>query len=314
MESQIVWESRQEDLTLQIPKKPDPLFQSCEKDPNAPPRFLVNKDLFYLKNVNSKTRKYVLSLHKIHAFPFLKNDLEELNTIWVRNLVKRFNMYAQYVVEHRKNLWAKQSYIRGQLKKRADPDEVYSYQRIVDVIRVQYDQGHGQEFMKEIVVKRVDGEYSSFSKSDYKYLHKNDIEDMYLMCLNGKIKYQETGILKSLIVVIRSSVIWERVHDYQLGLESYQLKVNLTAPKLTFLGVEEKKPYAITSLPFVGLIYENSKKEKKIMDIDEILKFCDAMLKRVLNEVKKINLDVKHGYANPPLSKDDAEFMVFYEE
>ncbi|GKD43991.1 hypothetical protein Tco_1268636 [Tanacetum coccineum] len=149
MKSRIVWESRQEDLTLQIPKKPDPLFQSCEKDPNAPPRFLVKKDLFYLKNVNSKTRKYVLSLYKIHAFPFLENDLEELNTIW--------------------------------LKKRADPDEVYSYQRIVDVIRVQYDQGHGQEFMKEIVVKRVDGEYSSFSKSDYKYLHKNDIEDMYLM-------------------------------------------------------------------------------------------------------------------------------------
>nr|GEU29789.1 hypothetical protein [Tanacetum cinerariifolium] len=46
------------------------------------------------------------------------------------------------------------------------PDEVYLEQRIVDVIRVQYDQGHGQKFMKEIVVKRADGKYSHFSKSN----------------------------------------------------------------------------------------------------------------------------------------------------
>ncbi|GKG10135.1 hypothetical protein Tco_0338881, partial [Tanacetum coccineum] len=44
----------------------------------------------------------------------------------------------------------------GQLKKRADLDEVYSDQRIVEIIKIQYDQGHGQEFMKEIVGKRVD--------------------------------------------------------------------------------------------------------------------------------------------------------------
>ncbi|GKB46967.1 hypothetical protein Tco_0897720 [Tanacetum coccineum] len=202
----------------------------------------------------------------------------------------------------------------GQLKKRDNPDEVYSDQRIVDIIRIMFDQGHGQEFIKEIVVKRVDDEYSYFSESDYKCLHKNHIEDMYLVCLNGKIKYQETGILKSLNVFIRSCVIWERVHDYQLGLESYQLKVNLTAPKLTFPRIEEKKPYTITSLPFIGLIYENSKKEKRIMDINEIPKFCDATLKRFLKEVKKIKLDVKHGYADPTLSKDDAEYMVFYEK
>ncbi|GJU48227.1 hypothetical protein Tco_1217782 [Tanacetum coccineum] len=234
-----------------IPKKPALVIQSCERDTNAPPIVVVNKNIFYMKNGNSKTRKCVLSLHKIHAFAFLENDLEELNTRYVRKPIKRCNIYARYVVEHWKNLWAKQSYIRGQLKKRADPDEVYSYQRIVDVIRVQYDQGHGQEFMKECVVKRADGEYESFSESDYKYLHKNDIKDMYLMWLN-----------------------------------------------------EEKKPYTSNSLPFIGLIYENSKKEKRIMDIDEILKFCDATLKRVLKEVKKINLDVKH--ADPTLSKDDA--------
>ncbi|GKC81478.1 hypothetical protein Tco_1137195 [Tanacetum coccineum] len=229
MEIQIVWESKKEDLSLQIPKKPALVFHSCERDPNAPSLVLVNKDLFYMKNGNSKTR--------------------------------------MYVVEHWKSIWAKKAHIKRQLKQRDDPEEVYSEQRIVNVIRVQYDQGYGQEYMKEIMVKRVDGEYKSFTESDYKYLHKDDIEDMYLMCMNGKIKdYQET----------------------------------------------EQKPYTITSLPFVGLIYENSKKEKRIMDIDEISKFYDATLKRVLKNVKKINLDVKHDYADPTLNKDDAEYMVFY--
>nr|GEU80964.1 hypothetical protein [Tanacetum cinerariifolium] len=47
--------------------------------------------------------------------------------------------------------------MKGQLKKRDNPDEVYSDKRTLDVMKVQYDQGHGQEFMKEIVVKRVNG-------------------------------------------------------------------------------------------------------------------------------------------------------------
>ncbi|GJX75438.1 hypothetical protein Tco_0314033 [Tanacetum coccineum] len=152
-----------------------------------------------------------------------------------------------------------------------------------------YMESYGQEYMKEIVVRRADGEYKSFTELNYKYLHKNDIEDI-------------------------SCVIWKRVHEFQLGLESYQVKVNFTAPKLISPGIKEKKPYTSTSLPFVRLIYEYSKKEKRIMDIDEIPKFCDVTLKRVLKEMKKINLDVKHGYVDPSLSKDDAKFMVFNEK
>ncbi|GJS77795.1 putative reverse transcriptase domain-containing protein [Tanacetum coccineum] len=53
--------------------------------------------------------------------------------------------------------------------------------------------------------------------------------------------YAETGLLWSLSVFIRSSVIWERVHDFQLGIESYQQKVNLTAPTLSFPGVKSTK-------------------------------------------------------------------------
>ncbi|GJT09348.1 hypothetical protein Tco_0856390 [Tanacetum coccineum] len=61
------------------------------------------------------------------------------------------------------------------------------------------------------------------TEPDNKNLNKNDIEDMYLLIMNGKVPdYAETRLLWSLLVFIRSSVIWERVHDFQLGIESYQ--------------------------------------------------------------------------------------------
>ncbi|GKF34785.1 hypothetical protein Tco_0107985, partial [Tanacetum coccineum] len=99
----------------------------------------------------------------------------------------------------------------------------------------------------------------------------------------------------------------------ELGMESYQKKVNLTALTLTFQGIKEEKLLTITSEPVVGLIYKKSKKEKRVIVIKEILKFCDATLKRVLERVKKFNLDVKHGYADPNLSDEDVEYMEFYD-
>ncbi|GJV35567.1 hypothetical protein Tco_1408044 [Tanacetum coccineum] len=210
MENQIVWESRAEELIVQVLDNLAPIYQGCDKNPKTLTRYLYNKDIFYLKYGNLEIRKYVLSLHKIHAIYFPENDVEELKSILVRKVIKKFHLEARYVVHHWKSTWAKIGYIKGQLEKISNLDEVYSDQKIVEVISIQYDQGYVQDFMKEIIVKRADGEMCSFLDLDYKYLNKNDIEDLYMMCLNGKIKYWETGILKSLNVFIRSSVIWTR--------------------------------------------------------------------------------------------------------
>nr|GEU53766.1 putative reverse transcriptase domain-containing protein [Tanacetum cinerariifolium] len=102
-------------------------------------------------------------------------------------------------------------------------DKLYFIKEPVDVISIQYDQGYGKEFMKEVIIKRADGHIHSF---------------------------------------LESSVIWERVHDYYLLMESYQLKVNLTVPTLTVPCIEDLSPYSIIAIPFIGLICENSKKEK----------------------------------------------------
>ncbi|GJR30048.1 hypothetical protein Tco_1106280 [Tanacetum coccineum] len=63
MENQIVWESKQQYISRTIPKT----FYGPQRNPNEPPRPLYNKDLFFLKYGNTKEKKYIWSLHTIHA-------------------------------------------------------------------------------------------------------------------------------------------------------------------------------------------------------------------------------------------------------
>ncbi|GJX91931.1 hypothetical protein Tco_0345257 [Tanacetum coccineum] len=114
----------------------------------------------------------------------------------------------------------------------------------------------------------------------------NDTEDMCYLCLNKKVNYHENKLLNSLMTFIRSRVIWERVHDFQLGIESQLIKINLTAPTLIFPRIEACDPYSIIDKPIAGLIYLNNKNKKRVMDLINISKFCDATLERVLKEVK----------------------------
>nr|GEU43626.1 hypothetical protein [Tanacetum cinerariifolium] len=115
------------------------------------------------------------------------------------------------------------------------------------------------------------------STLDYKNLNKNDIEDLYLLIINHKVDdYAKTGLLWSLSVFIKSIVIWERVYVFQL---------------------------------VYGIIYENSKKENRVMRHQEVHKFCDATLKRVLKELKSYNNNVKYGYVTHNLSTEDVEYL-----
>ncbi|GJS88139.1 retrovirus-related pol polyprotein from transposon TNT 1-94 [Tanacetum coccineum] len=113
---------------------------------------------------------------------------------------------------------------------------------------------------------------------------------------------------------IRSLVIWERVHDFQLGIESYQQKVNLTTPTISFLGVEKHKMFSIIYEPVHEIIYKNSKKEKRVMRHSEIHKFCDATLNRVLEGLRSYNNDVKYGYIQRDLTNEEVEYLKLFEE
>ncbi|GJR46114.1 hypothetical protein Tco_1314217 [Tanacetum coccineum] len=315
LQSDIVWESRKEILDSPHPRKATPLVLSCQRNPDAPALSLINQDLLYLKKGNSGPEKIVLSLHKFPAVIFNDDDIEERTSRWVNKCVKKFNPYARYGVEHWKNPHAKIFYIRKQKEPGRPKEEIYSNSKIVQVIKTYWELGHEHKFITEIVARRANDCIVSITEPDYKNLNKNDIEDIYLLIMNGKVPdYADTGLLWSLSVFIRSSVIWERVHDFQLGIESYQQKVNLTAPTMTFPGIEEYEVFSIVYEPVHGIIYKNSKKEKRVMRHSEIHKFCDATLMRVLEGLKSYNNDVKYGYVQKELTSDEVEYLKLFEE
>ncbi|GJU95919.1 hypothetical protein Tco_1320675 [Tanacetum coccineum] len=283
-------EHQKEILVSPHPRKTTPLVHSCQKYPEAPALSLINQDLLYLKKGNSGPEKIVLSLYKFPAIIFNDDDIEEQTSRWVNKCVKKFNPYVRYGVEHWKNPHAKIFYIRKQKEPGKPKEEIYSNSKIVQVIKTYWELGHEHKFITEIVARRANDCIVSITEPDYKNLNKNDIEDIYLLIMNGKVPdYADTGLLWSLSVFIRSTVIWERVHDFQLGIESYQQKVNLTAPTMTFPGIEDHEMFSIIYEPVHGIIYKNSKKEKRVMRHSEIHKFCDATLNRVLEDLKSYN-------------------------
>ncbi|GJX10623.1 hypothetical protein Tco_0200482 [Tanacetum coccineum] len=197
-------------------------------------------------------------------------------------------------------------------------EEIYSNSKIVQsvqVIKTYWELGHEHKFITEIVARRANDYIVLITEPDYKNLNKNDIEDIYLLIMNGKVPdYADTGLLWSLSVFIRSSVIWERVYDFQLRIKSYQQKVNLTAPIITFPGIEEYEVFSIVYEPVHGIIYKNSKKDKRVMRYSEIHKFCDATPMRVLEGLKSYNNDVKYGYVQKELTSDEVEYLKLFEK
>ncbi|GJS05438.1 hypothetical protein Tco_0321946 [Tanacetum coccineum] len=168
-------------------------------------------------------------------------------------------------------------------------EEIYSNSKVVQVIKTYWELGHEHNFITEIVARRANDCIVSITEPDYKNLNKNDIEDM-------------------------SSVIWERVHDFQLGIESYQQKINLTTLTITFQGIEEYDVFYIIYEPVHGIIYTNNKKEKRVMRPSKIHKFCDATLRRTLEGLKSYYNDVKYGYVQKELTNDEVEFLKLFEE
>ncbi|GJY76426.1 hypothetical protein Tco_0481542 [Tanacetum coccineum] len=96
--------------------------------------------------------------------------------------------------------------------------------------------------------------------------------------------------------------------------ESYQQQVNLTTTTITFPDIEKYKVFFIISKPVYGIIYKNIKKEKRVMRHQEVYKFCDATLKRVLEGLKSYNNNVKYGYVTHSLSKEDVEYLQLFVE
>nr|GEZ99116.1 hypothetical protein [Tanacetum cinerariifolium] len=81
----------------------------------------------------------------------------------------------------------------------------------------------------------------------------------------------------SLRMFTRSIIIQRRVEDRQLGVESYQKKLNLTKPDTYRSDLKRKEAYTAYSNPR-GFIYQHKDKQNRLMRIDELHKFSDGTL------------------------------------
>ncbi|GKB81074.1 hypothetical protein Tco_0947969, partial [Tanacetum coccineum] len=147
---------------------------------------------------------------------------------------------------------------------------------------------HGYGHLEEIVVKRADRQFYKFKEGDFVDLHLNDIEDMLLLTVQQKLFHLIDNDIVDFIMAFRmftrSLVIKKRVEDLQLGVESYQKKLNITPPQQTFPEIEFKELYTPSHKP-LGIIYEDLTKQKRVMRADKVYKFSDGTLKKVRDEL-----------------------------
>ncbi|GJS38055.1 hypothetical protein Tco_0536437 [Tanacetum coccineum] len=102
-------------------------------------------------------------------------------------------------------------------------------------------------------------------EGDFVDLHLNDIEDMLLLDVQHKLFHLNRSDIVDFIVALRmftrSLILKRRVEDLQLGVESYQNKLNITKPQKTFLEIKFKEPYTLSYDP-PGIVYEDLNKKK----------------------------------------------------
>ncbi|GKD04491.1 hypothetical protein Tco_1179465 [Tanacetum coccineum] len=121
---------------------------------------------------------------------------------------------AKYDIQGIEDMGPKRQRFYGFVRNRVSKHDVYSTKRIIVVTKVKVMKWYDYGYLEEIEVRREDQQLYKFKEGDFPRLHMYDIEDIRI-------------------------VILKRVEDLQLGVESYQKKLNITKPEtfrtLTFV-------------------------------------------------------------------------------
>ncbi|GJV31267.1 retrovirus-related pol polyprotein from transposon TNT 1-94, partial [Tanacetum coccineum] len=249
------------------------------------PQFFFNKDLEYLLS-GDKERKTALSISKLKAARYLDFGLEELvPSLWVES-ERDYDISAAYGITH---WWVrrKEFYINKH-REPSDRDAVRSHMRILSVICIKTYERYGYNYLREIVLRRADYKEYKISEKDFKNLHPNDFEDLFLLHLQDKLnhlpKSDKVNLHTAVNMWIRNIVIRKRVEDLQLGVESYQTKLNLEQPNWDASDFLFKEDYTIVNKPR-AVIYRDRDDNKKMMRINEVHKFSDGTLMRIRNKL-----------------------------
>ncbi|GJY79722.1 hypothetical protein Tco_0485523 [Tanacetum coccineum] len=151
--------------------------------------------------------------------------------------------------------------------------DVYSTKRIIAVTYVKVMKWYDYGCLEEIVFQREDQKL-------YKFMEERDVIFDFNVALR---------------MYTRRVVIPKRVEDLQLGVKSYQKKLNITRPETFRSDISKKTPYTAYNNP-QGIIYVEKFKRNKLMRSDELYKFSDGTrtsVRFVLHDITS-NLRMKY--------------------
>ncbi|GJZ96048.1 hypothetical protein Tco_0668382 [Tanacetum coccineum] len=157
-----------------------------------------------------------------------------------------------------KEMGRKRQQFYGFAANRESARDVYFRRRIIAVIKLQIVEWHGYKHLDWITIHRDDDKLFTFKEGDFKRLRLQDIEDMLILLVQGK--------LTNLNVVER--------------IESYQKKLNITKLDTYISDLKRREAYSAYS-NLRGFIYQNKDKKNKLMRVDELYKFSDGTLNDV---------------------------------
>ncbi|GJS31702.1 hypothetical protein Tco_0492322 [Tanacetum coccineum] len=225
--------------------------------------YFINNDLAYLRG-GSLSRKYTTSTTKTKA---AKYDIPGIEDMVPSNRVSKH--------------------------------DVYSTKRIIVVTKVKVKKWYDYGYLEEIEVRREDLKLYKFKEGDFLRLHLRDIEDMLLLLVQKKVSNLERYVICDLGVALqmftKRIVILKRVEHLQLGVESYQKKLNITKPEKFRSDISNRIPYTAYNNP-QGIICEDKYKRNRLMRTDELYKFSDGTLTSVRAVLHDITSNLRMDY------------------
>nr|GEU95759.1 hypothetical protein [Tanacetum cinerariifolium] len=235
----------------------------------VPADYFINNDLEYLKG-GSLSSKYVTSTTRTKA---AKYD----NIECIEDMVP--------------TLWSPVKW--------KSPHDVYTKRRIIVVTSVKVMRWYDYGYLEEIVVQRDDNVLYKFKEGDFPKLNLRDIKDMLLLLVQKKLSNLDVGYRYDLCVALRMFtrhiVILHHVNDRQLGVESYQKKLNITRPETTKSNIFKLTPYTTYKNP-QEIIYQDKYKRNRLMRSDELYKFCDGTFSSVRSVLNDIDSNLEMDY------------------
>ncbi|GJV66153.1 hypothetical protein Tco_1476981 [Tanacetum coccineum] len=162
-----------------------------------------------------------------------------------------------------------------------------------------YDYG----YLKEIEVQREDQKLYKFMEGDFLRLNLRDIEDMLLLLVQKKLFNLERDVIFDLNVALQMFTkrvfILKRVEDLQLGVKSYQKKLNTTRLEtFSTKGVIYVDKFSKTT-PYNNpqrVIYVDKYKRNMLMHSDELYKFSDGTLTSVRSVLRDVASNLRMDY------------------